>query len=70
MSNFLIGCITFVLLVLICNIINVFKVRNIEKTKQCTIEALKEIKFREIKRGKEVDLNVFEKILEQENKDE
>jgi hypothetical protein len=73
MSNFLIGCVTFLLLCLIVQIKNILKNKNTKEIKKYTVEALKEIKIKALDEGiafEKLDLEVFEKILEQEQEED
>ena len=61
MSNFLIGCITFVILVLIVQIKNILKNSILKK---CIVEAVRDITVKALDEGvKELDIKIFEKML-------
>ena len=70
MSNFLIGCITFIILVLITAIKNILEKKISEDTKQSVIHSTEEIMKKKLDEGKDVDLNFFEEILKEIEKTE
>ena len=64
MSDFLIGCITIVLLALILQIKNYFKNCILKRS---IVEAVRDITIKALDEGiKELDIKIFEKILEKE----